>query len=58
MEVIDSGGVILKALANFQLDAALAAGIIDEKYITAANELAKKYPDFSTSIYAVVKPKK
>jgi 2-polyprenyl-3-methyl-5-hydroxy-6-metoxy-1,4-benzoquinol methylase len=54
MKVIDSGGVILKALANFQLDAALSAGIIDEKYINAANELARKYPDFSTSIYAVV----
>jgi 2-polyprenyl-3-methyl-5-hydroxy-6-metoxy-1,4-benzoquinol methylase len=54
LRVIDSGGVILKALANFQLDAALSAGIIDEKYIQAANELAKKYPDFSTSIYAVV----
>jgi 2-polyprenyl-3-methyl-5-hydroxy-6-metoxy-1,4-benzoquinol methylase len=54
MKVIDSGGVILKALANFQLDAALSAGIIDEKYIHAANELARKYPDFSTSIYAVV----
>jgi 2-polyprenyl-3-methyl-5-hydroxy-6-metoxy-1,4-benzoquinol methylase len=54
LRVIDSGGVILKALANFQLDAALSAGIIDEKYIQAANELARKYPDFSTSIYAVV----
>lgn len=55
LKVIDSGGVILKALANFQIDAALKAGIIDDKYITAANDLAKKYPDFSASIYAVVK---
>lgn len=54
MNVIDSGGVILKAFANFQMDAALSAGIIDGKYITAANNLAKKYPDFATSIYAIV----
>jgi 2-polyprenyl-3-methyl-5-hydroxy-6-metoxy-1,4-benzoquinol methylase len=54
MSVFDSGGVILKAFANFQMDAALSAGIIDEKYVAAANVLAKKYPDFSTSIYAVV----
>jgi 2-polyprenyl-3-methyl-5-hydroxy-6-metoxy-1,4-benzoquinol methylase len=52
--VIDFGGVILKAFANFQLDAAISAGIIDKSYIDAANELAKKYPDFSTSIYAVI----
>jgi 2-polyprenyl-3-methyl-5-hydroxy-6-metoxy-1,4-benzoquinol methylase len=52
--VIAFGGVILKAFANFQLDQAISAGIIDENYINAANELAKKYPDFSTSIYAVV----
>jgi 2-polyprenyl-3-methyl-5-hydroxy-6-metoxy-1,4-benzoquinol methylase len=54
MNVLGSGGVILKAFANFQMDAALSAGIIDEKYINAANMLAKKYPDFSTSIYAIV----
>jgi 2-polyprenyl-3-methyl-5-hydroxy-6-metoxy-1,4-benzoquinol methylase len=48
------GGVILKAFANFQLDAAMSSGIIDLKYIDAANELAKIYPDFSTSIFAVV----
>jgi len=52
--VIDFGGVILKAFANFQIDAAISAGIIDENYINAANDLAKKYPDFSTSIFAIV----
>jgi 2-polyprenyl-3-methyl-5-hydroxy-6-metoxy-1,4-benzoquinol methylase len=52
--VIDFGGVILKAFANFQIDAAISAGIIDENYIKAANDLAKKYPDFSTSIFAIV----
>jgi 2-polyprenyl-3-methyl-5-hydroxy-6-metoxy-1,4-benzoquinol methylase len=54
-EIVDSGGVILKALANFQMDAALKEGIIDDNYIKAANDLARKYPDFSTSIYAVVR---
>jgi len=54
INVLDFGGVILKAFANFQMDAAISSGIIDEKYLIAANNLAKKYPDFSTSIYAVV----
>jgi 2-polyprenyl-3-methyl-5-hydroxy-6-metoxy-1,4-benzoquinol methylase len=54
LKVINFGGVIIKALANFQIDAALEAGIIDESYIQAANALAKKYPDFATSIFAIV----
>jgi SAM-dependent methyltransferase len=54
LEIIASGGVILKAFANFQMDAAMSSGIITKHYLDAANELAKKYPDFSASIYAVV----
>jgi SAM-dependent methyltransferase len=46
-------GVFLKCLANFQLDASLKAGIINEAFINASNSLAKIYPDFSASIYAI-----
>jgi 2-polyprenyl-3-methyl-5-hydroxy-6-metoxy-1,4-benzoquinol methylase len=53
LKIRDQGGVILKALANFQMDAALASGIISLDYIDAANNLAKIYPDFSTSIFVV-----
>lgn len=48
-------GVFLKAFANFQLDAALDSGIINNAYIEAANSLAKLYPDFSASLIAVCK---
>jgi len=55
LEIVEFGGVILKAFANFQFDLASNSGIIDEKYIQACDELAKKYPDFASSIYVVCK---
>ena len=47
------GGVVFKGLANFQLDAALAAGIISEKYLEACYQLGSIYPDLCSSIYCV-----
>lgn len=59
-DIIESGleirqitGVFLKGLANYQLDAAISQGIIDESYISAANSLAKIYPDFAASLIAI-----
>jgi 2-polyprenyl-3-methyl-5-hydroxy-6-metoxy-1,4-benzoquinol methylase len=49
----DYGGVIVKPLANFQFDQAIAAGIVGEAYVAACHELAKIYPDLSASLYAV-----
>jgi SAM-dependent methyltransferase len=46
-------GVFFKSLANFQLDKALELGVIDLAYVSAANSLAKIYPDFSASLIAV-----
>ncbi|MCC6197769.1 MAG: class I SAM-dependent methyltransferase, partial [Burkholderiales bacterium] len=51
--VEDHGGVIVKPLANYQFDQALAAGIISDDYVRACHELAKTYPDLSASLYAV-----
>lgn len=49
-------GVFLKALANFQLDAAIRHKVIGQDYIEAANSLAKIFPDFSASLVAVCRP--
>jgi 2-polyprenyl-3-methyl-5-hydroxy-6-metoxy-1,4-benzoquinol methylase len=47
------GGLIFKALANFQFDKALEAGIIDMSYIDACHKLGTLHPAFCASIYAI-----
>lgn len=51
--VVDYGGILVKPLANFQFDQAIAQGIVDEAYLVACNELAKTYPELSASLFAV-----
>ncbi|WP_207004602.1 class I SAM-dependent methyltransferase [Trinickia mobilis] len=50
---VTHGGVIFKALANFQIDAALQAGIISKEYIDGCYELGRVYPDLCSSIYVI-----
>lgn len=57
LSIIHEGGVLVKPLANFQFDKALAAGIVDEKYLDGCFELGKLYPDFCASLYAVCEAK-
>lgn len=47
------GGVCFKGLANFQMDAALRAGIISPEYLDGCYELGAIYPDLCSSIYCV-----
>jgi SAM-dependent methyltransferase len=47
------GGLMFKALANFQMDRALEAGIIDAKYIEGIYNLGMLYPSMCSSIYMV-----
>lgn len=51
--VDDYGGILVKPLANFQFDQAIAHGIVDDAYLDACNELAKTYPELSASLFAV-----
>lgn len=51
--VITRGGIIFKALANFQFDAALAAGIIDARYLEGAYQLGQQHPSLCASIYLI-----
>jgi len=53
LRVIEAGGVIVKPLANYQFDQAIAAGIVSADYVRACHELARTFPDLSASIYAV-----
>lgn len=50
---IDHGGVLVKPLANFQFDKAIAQGIVSDAYLDACNQLAKEYPDLSASLFVV-----
>lgn len=50
---VDFGGVIVKPLANYQFDLALAQGIVDEHFIDACDRLARLHPDLSASVFAV-----
>jgi 2-polyprenyl-3-methyl-5-hydroxy-6-metoxy-1,4-benzoquinol methylase len=51
--IADYGGVLVKPLANFQFDRALAQGIINEAYLEACHELARSHPDLAASLYVV-----
>ena len=53
--IVETGGIFLKGLANFQLDKALMHNIIDKNYIEGCLELGKLYPDFCSSIFVVAK---
>jgi 2-polyprenyl-3-methyl-5-hydroxy-6-metoxy-1,4-benzoquinol methylase len=53
LQVVQRGGVIFKPLANFQFDAALAAGTIDAAYIEGCYQLGMVYPDLCASVYLI-----
>ncbi|MFT7288474.1 MAG: SAM-dependent methyltransferase [Halieaceae bacterium] len=53
LEILGRGGVMFKGLANFQMDAALAAGIIDASYLEGCYALGDVYPDLCSSVYVV-----
>lgn len=58
LNVEHTGGIIFKGLANYQMDKALAAGIITMEYLAACFELGKMHPDFCASLFAVCSKKK
>jgi 2-polyprenyl-3-methyl-5-hydroxy-6-metoxy-1,4-benzoquinol methylase len=53
LAVQSRGGVFFKALANFQFDQALKAGIITESYLDGCYALGMRYPELCASIYLV-----
>lgn len=53
MQTIYRGGVMFKPLANFQLDRALEAGIIDLSYLEGCYEFGMALPDLCASVFLV-----
>jgi hypothetical protein len=51
--IIKSGGVFFKPLANFQLDSALASGVIDEGFLEGCYELGMQFPELCASTYVI-----
>ena len=55
LSIIARGGIFFKGLANFQLDKAIAEGIISPEYLEGCYQLGQVYPDLCSSIYIVCK---
>ena len=53
LRTIHRGGLIFKALANRQLDAAMDAGIISDQYIEGCYQLGLQYPDLCASLFTI-----
>jgi 2-polyprenyl-3-methyl-5-hydroxy-6-metoxy-1,4-benzoquinol methylase len=53
LTTLESGGIMTKPLANFQLDAALQNGIISMEFLNALDSMSKKDGTLSSSIYLV-----
>jgi SAM-dependent methyltransferase len=53
LHMVHRGGLIFKALANYQFDAALRAGIISEAYVEGCYALGMRYPELCASIFLV-----
>jgi 2-polyprenyl-3-methyl-5-hydroxy-6-metoxy-1,4-benzoquinol methylase len=54
LSIVESGGIMIKPMANFQLDTALEKGIISFDYLSALNELSKIDGTMGSSIYLVL----
>jgi SAM-dependent methyltransferase len=53
LKTVARGGIIFKALANFQFDRALEAGIIDEAYVAACHRFGLIHPSLCASIFTI-----
>ncbi|MCO8163210.1 class I SAM-dependent methyltransferase [Pseudomonas sp. 21LCFQ010] len=52
-QVMQRGGILFKPMANFQFDAALRAGIIDQAFFDGCFAMGMRYPDLTASVYVV-----
>ena len=53
LRIESAGGLVFKGLANYQMDRALAAGIISTDYLEGCYELGDAYPDLCASLFAI-----
>jgi len=57
LEIVDFGGIIVKPLANYQFDQAMAEGIVTPEFVDGCDSLSRVLPDLSSSIFVTCKPK-
>lgn len=55
-QIMAQGGVMLKILADFQLDKLMELGILQQPQIDGLYRLGLEYPDFCGSLFAVCTP--
>lgn len=53
LKVIVRGGIFFKALANFQIDKAKAAGIVNDAYLEGCYRLGQQFTDLCASVYLI-----
>lgn len=53
---ISQGGIMLKILADFQMDKLIDSGMLGREHLNGLYSLGLEYPDLSGSIYSVCKP--
>jgi 2-polyprenyl-3-methyl-5-hydroxy-6-metoxy-1,4-benzoquinol methylase len=58
LKVIHRSGIFFKALANFQWDKLINAGIVSKEYLEGCYELGQQYPNLCSSIFLLCEKKK
>ena len=56
-ESISEGGLMLKILADFQLDKLIDDGMLQQSQIDGLYKLGHEYPDLCGSLYSICRPK-
>jgi 2-polyprenyl-3-methyl-5-hydroxy-6-metoxy-1,4-benzoquinol methylase len=56
-ETIGQGGIMLKILADFQMDRLLADGMLTEAHVDGLYRLGLEYPDLCGSLFSVCRPR-
>lgn len=55
-EIIASGGILFKFLADFQMDQLIDTGILGKEQCEGLYKLGNEYPDMCADIYAIARP--
>lgn len=56
-ETIDQGGLMLKILADQQMDELFGKGILTDAHAEAFYSMGREYPEFASAIFSVCRPK-
>jgi 2-polyprenyl-3-methyl-5-hydroxy-6-metoxy-1,4-benzoquinol methylase len=58
LEIISQGGILLKLLADFQMDQLITDGTLKQQHLDALYTMGLEYPDFCGSLFAICKKAK